>query len=60
MKANVLMCFLVVLAGCSTQHAAVRCDDRLEPINQPAGKLTRENSGTHSTASIVQGEDDRE
>ena len=60
MKANVLMCFLVVLAGCTTQHAAVRCDGRLEPINQPAGKSTRVNSDSHSTASIDRGEDDRE
>lgn len=60
MKATVPMFLLVVLAGCTTQHAAVRCDDQLEPINQSASKPTREDSGAHSTASLDQDEGRRE
>ena len=60
MKATVMMCFLAALTGCTTQHAAVRCHGRLEPINQPAGESTRVSSVSYSTADVDHGEDDRE
>lgn len=31
---------LLGMAGCASQPARIRCDDRLAPINAPAPKLT--------------------
>jgi hypothetical protein len=31
---------LMGMAGCASQPSRIRCDDRLEPINAPAPKVT--------------------
>lgn len=37
MKVVALVCLIFVLTACASRGHAVRCDDRLEPINTPAG-----------------------
>lgn len=60
MQRNALMCLLMALAGCASHDAAIRCDGRLEPINQPAAKSTRANTSTLSRASFNHSEKDGE
>ena len=55
MKAPVIACLLLVLAGCATQGSAVRCDGRLEPINMPS-KAVQEKASASSTVSRNQAE----
>lgn len=49
MKAPVIACLFLVLAGCATQRSAVRCNGRLEPINIPS-KAVQESSSVSSAA----------
>lgn len=60
MERNALVWFLAMLAGCASHDAAIRCDGRLQPINQPAAKSTRANTSTLSRTSFNQSESDRE
>jgi hypothetical protein len=55
MKAPVIACLLLVLAGCATQGSAVRCDGRLEPINM-SSKAVQESSSASPAVSLNQAE----
>jgi hypothetical protein len=55
MRAPVIVCLFLVLAGCATQGSAVRCDGRLEPINMPS-KAVQERSSASPTVSRKQAE----